>query len=345
MTRKNIYVLHEYGAPSHYNGLIELCKNENYNVKFFVFSGRAFSLLILHLKFNLLIANLCFLISLLWKRNEKIVLGIAPYNKSLPFLMWLLRKNKVYYHTSYTCWDGSYAAYPSKSKKLINKWLKFTKLYSSHIFAVSEKSKSELIKNGFANKDKISVVKHSYNIDIPSHQKTKNNRFIYVGRLIPSKGIKELLDIFSNNTDMELIIVGTGELHELVAKYADKYPNIEFKGYINGLKNLIPLYQSASFVLMNSKRTDNWEELFGISLIEGMAAGCVPITTDHSGPMEIITISKNGFICKENLIFEGIQKAKMLTDTEYYNMQKSAIETGQSYHSKIIANRWRKILD
>jgi len=42
------------------------------------------------------------------------------------------------------------------------------------------------------------------------------------------------------------------------------------------------------------------EELFGISIIEGMACGCVPLTTDHSGPKEIITSGINGFISKEH---------------------------------------------
>ena len=37
-------------------------------------------------------------------------------------------------------------------------------------------------------------------------------------------------------------------------------------------------------------------EHFGISIVEGMSAGCVPIALAHGGPSDIIQEGKNGFL-------------------------------------------------
>lgn len=59
----------------------------------------------------------------------------------------------------------------------------------------------------------ISVVNHAYNIDINCEtRKKKENKFIYAGRLVPEKGIGELLDLFSARPDCQFIIIGDGIL-------------------------------------------------------------------------------------------------------------------------------------
>lgn len=342
---KKIYILHEYGAPSHYNGLIALCKKYGIKVKFRVFGLGAILKKFATLDIIDAILDIWFIGSIAFRKQTKIVLGIAPYNSKLPLLMKLLQKHKIYYHTSYTCWDGSHMAYPTKSEKLKTKWKIFTREYVKHIFAVSEKTKIELKKNGYSSDNRISVVKHSISTLISPILHDKNNNFVFVGRLDPVKGIQELLDIFSKRPDANITIIGDGILNNLVNKYVSTYPNIKYTGYIKGLNNIIPLYQQASFIIMNSQRTKTWEELFGIAIIEGMATGCVPITTDHSGPKEIITPNVDGFICKEGEIKFGIMQALALSNLDYRNMQKSAIETSRLYHATAIANRWSKILE
>lgn len=345
MKGKKIYVLHEYGAESHYNALAELCKKEGIVIKYRIFNFRIICSKIIHGEIINGLANIWFLISIPFRKATKIVLGIAPFNHLLPFLMFLLKRHKVYYHTSYTCWDGTTCALSTKSKKLKKYWKLFVRCYVKHIFAVSNKTKEELVSNGYANYDKISVVNHSYKQSIPIMKRKKNNTFIFVGRLIESKGIKELLNIFASRPNANLIIAGDGQLRTLIERYENQYHNIKYLGFVSGLDNLIPLYKKASFVIMNSQRTSTWEELFGIAIIEGMACGCVPITTDHTGPKEIITIEENGLIYEEGKISDGIDKAIAMTDLEYSNMQYNAIFTGQSYHSSIMANKWQQILN
>lgn len=341
---QKIYVLHEYGAPSHYNALVELGHQKGFDVIFRVFSPRTILTKFWRRDFALGFNSILFLLSLPFRRKEKIILGIAPFNPLLKLLFVLLKKHEVYYHTSYTHWDGSMMAYPTSSQSLMRLWRKFLGQKVRHIFAVSNQTKQELIANKYIDADKITVVNHSYKISIPYLPKEKDNTFLFVGRIVPAKGISELLEIFAKRPEATLTLVGRGELEPLVEQYAKNYPNINYLGYINGLKNLIPIYQQHSFVVMNSQRMNGWEELFGIALIEGMACGCVPITTDHPGPKEIITSNINGYISTERSIGFVIDKALCLSESEYQRLRSNAISSSEGYHSSVIAKRWENVL-
>lgn len=345
MKQQKVYVLHEYGAPSHYNALVELGNQRGFKVEFRIFNPKTIAGKILRGKFREAFDSVSFLLSLPFRKQQKIVLGIAPFNKLLYPLAYILKKHKVYYHTSYTFWDGSIMAHPTSSKKVIDFWHKFIDSKVSHIFAVSKKTKDELIRNKFSVPEKISIVNHSYNEHIAPIEHDKDNTFIYVGRLSEVKGIPELLSIFKDRPEAQLTIVGAGELEPLVKKYAEKYPNIMYLGYIHGLSNLIPIYQKHSFLIMNSQRTTSWEELFGIAIIEGMACGCVPITTDHSGPKEIITPCVDGFISKEKEISTSIDNAISFTDDVFQKLRINTIDRGLSFHASTMSNKWKKFLE
>lgn len=346
MGKNVIYVLHEYGANSHYNALVVLAKQKNYEVKFYEFSLYTLLKCTLKGKYRISkwIANIFFLLRISFIKPTKIVIGIAPFNPMLKVMMFLLKKHEVYYHTSYTHWDGKMAAYPVQSEINLERWKYFTTKYVKHIFAVSQKTKDEIVSNGYATPDKISIVNHSYNIPIyASHHHFKDNTFIFVGRLEGIKGIDEILTIFSKKPYANLTIIGSGSKEDIVKEYVKTYKNITYKGYVKGLKNLIPLYSKASFLIMNSHKTNSWEELFGIAIIEGMACGCVPIATDHPGPKEIITSDINGIICKEGEIEKGIEKAIAMSNDNYQKMRILSIQCGQNYSSKKMAQRWQNI--
>ena len=338
--------MHEFGAISHYYGLIALAKAHNYDVTFYEF--RLYSLLKRTIKGNFSIIrwvkNVLFLIRLPFIHPSKIVIGTAPFCPYLPLLMFLTKKHEVYHHTSYTYWDGVTAAHPTNSAKLKKQWKYFTSNYVRHIFTVSDKTKNEIVKYGYSTPERISVVNHAYNYPIQALENhVKNNIFIFVGRIVPEKGIHELLQIFASRSNAKLILIGKGSEESLVQEYSEKYPNIQYIGAIQGLKNIIPFYQSASFLIMNSQRMNAWEELFGIAIIEGMACGCVPITTDHSGPKEIITQGQDGILCSEKHISEGIDKAISMSNADYQTMRINTINTGKKYTADNIAMRWNAI--
>lgn len=340
MSEKEVYILHEYYTPSHYYALRYLVENNGGQLKYYVVPSLR--------QRRSLFRNLFFLVRMLFTRNKKVVLGIAPFNWRLLPLLLILRNHQLYYHTSYSCWDGTRMAHSAfVSKRVLRVWKHFTNSKVKHIFAVSTKTRDELVKNGYSTFDRISIVNHSYIEKVyPIENRPKDKCFIYVGRLCANKGIRELLDYFAQKgNDIHFTLVGNGELKELVMQYEQHYSNIRYLGYISGFSNLIPLYEANSFLLLNSQRTDSWEELFGMVIIEAMACGCIPIATNHPGPKEIITDKIDGFICPENGIAEGIESALRLSQRDYESMRNAAIQKGAGYYWGNMASRWNSILD
>lgn len=340
MFGNKVYVLHEHGARSHYYGLETCARRKGYIVCYREFQNFRNTRIIK------IIQNFLFLLSLPFRNRIKVVVGIAPYNSKLSWLMTLLTHHDVYYHTSYSCWDGSHSAYPIKNVRLAELWKHFTKSYVKHVFAVSLKTKKELVENGYCDSEHITVVNHSYNIRIEAqNQYVKDNSFIQVGRLNSQKGVEELLLYFRSHPNAQITFVGDGILREKVEEYSFAYPNINYAGYIKGLDNLVPLYKEHSFLILNSHRTEKWEELFGIAIVEGMACGCVPLTTDHSGPREIITNGMNGWYCQEGNIADLLDKACSLSQCQYENMRQQAVMRGKEFYQDNIACRWEKIFE
>ena len=106
----------------------------------------------------------------------------------------------------------------------------------------------------------------------------------------------------------------------------------------------MPIYKENSFLIMNSIRTNSWEELFGMALYEGMACGCVPLANDHPGPKEIITDNKDGFLCQEGNIEVLIEKAITMDSQSYQFFRANAISRGRHVHASSISKQWMAII-
>lgn len=348
---KNVIILHEYGSPQHFHGLTYLLREKGYKYSYYeVEFITQLKLAIRLLSFNYLyrgIRNLLFFLTFPFRRKTKVILSVAPYNKKLVWLRKLLKCHEAYYFTSYTTWDQSiYVHSYDNNPKIISEWHNFLLDDINHTFAVSNKTKVEMLKNGFAKENKISVVNHSYTTLIsPEFDRKKGNVFISASQMAQHKGIEELLLYFAEHQDLRLILVGKGPLVPLVNTYTEKYSNIEYRGYISDQKKLFDVYQEANFFILNSHKTKTWEELFGMVLLEASACGVIPVATNHSGPCEIINDGVNGFICKEGEITKGIEKCVQMNDLEYKSFRDNAIKNGQQYYVKEISKKWIKILE
>lgn len=344
-----VYIVHEYGAPSHFYALDHLLASHDipsskYELNLLgqakevvkTFSSRSFLRML---------RNLGFILSLPFLKPAKVVLGLAPYDRSLTMLRPFLKRHQVYYFTSYTCWDGSRQVHRSGSHTR-SVWQAFLRNDAAHIFAVSEKTRTELIRNGLATSSNVTVVGHSYITRpeiTPVHR--KDNRFIMVGGLQANKGIEELLACFAARPNAYLTVVGKGPLEKKVREAESAYPNIRYAGFISDQQVLFRLYMEHSFILLNSKRMDGWEELFGMVLIEASACGLVPLAADHSGPCEIIRNGVNGIIFPEGGLTSAVEGCMAWSDEEYDQFRAAALENGRKYYVENMAGRWAKVLE
>jgi len=246
----------------------------------------------------------------------------------------------VYYHSSWTCWDKTF--YPSRKKnspKIFEAWKFFLEKKVKHHFVVTEQTKNQLIANYKIEASKISVVNHSLkqeflksNIQIDRI----NNSFIYLGRLLPQKGIEELLSFFQKHSDYRLTIIGKGKLKNSISRIASEHSNIILKEHISNIDNLIKEVKSHQFTILNSKKTAKWEELFGLVIIEAMSLGTIPIASNHSGPKEIISENTgylfeegNFDVCLSNIVnnggFDQVKSDNCIMESKKYSPENIAL--------------------
>jgi glycosyltransferase involved in cell wall biosynthesis len=343
-----VYVWHKQGLNSHYTGLDYLLKQQGGHVVYREFSiiGQFFKGLF---KGNFKRAgkqfvNAGFLFALPFTKNKKVVLGIAPFDNKLGRLLWFLKNHTIYYHNSWTVWDGSHQP---KSKgvtpTVMQRWKQFLEQDICHIFAVSGETKRQIMANYAVPDAKISVVHHSFNCSVFNYanQPKTPQSFVYAGRLLPQKGLEELLQYFAATPGKTFTVIGKGHMEGMVADYAHNYPNIYYTGYISNQEELAAQYRKHEYVVLNSVKTDKWEEVFGMVLIEAMACGAVPIATNHTGPCDIIKNGANGF-----LVAEG-QMPAFITSmcvTTYKALQAEALKTAQHYVVQSVAKKWEAIL-
>jgi glycosyltransferase involved in cell wall biosynthesis len=139
-----------------------------------------------------------------------------------------------------------------------------------------------------------------------------NDDFIlaYSGRLIPEKGILELIEAMDNLQHyprIKLLVMGSTAYdnnpadnpftQQLKAKARKLGERIKFTGYVG--HDTIPQYLKLTDVAVIPS---TWEEPFGLTVVEGMAAGLPIITTSRGGIPEIVTPQNATIIsCTGNL--------------------------------------------
>jgi len=128
--------------------------------------------------------------------------------------------------------------------------------------------------------------------EIPFYEKPKGNYLLFVGRLHPEKGVAEAVEV-ARKTGDDLIIMGppvTGEYWDKKIKpyLGDKIRHI---GVVSR-NELYEYYSNAKATLVPIQ----WEEPFGLVMIESMATGTPVIAFRRGSVPEIVVDGKNGFI-------------------------------------------------
>lgn len=130
-------------------------------------------------------------------------------------------------------------------------------------------------------------------IDRPSSPPdVKRNRIVFAGRVMALKGIANLVRVVAEMPDVELIVVGEGELRaELTEQYAS-HCNIHFLGKVDQ-RALADHFASATAIVIPSIVP----ETFGLTLVEAAACGTPAIVRRGTGgAAEIIQATGGGLL-------------------------------------------------
>ncbi|AZQ43751.1 glycosyltransferase [Nonlabens ponticola] len=342
-----IIVLHKSGEPSHYRALVHAANANGVQVVFREFSiiSKLFKGII---RFNGSIVkkqlvNLTTLISLWFSKNKFVVLGIAPYDSKLIRILKVLKNHHVYYHTSWPIWDGT--DYPKRKKvtnKVLTRWKQFLEKDVEHIYTVTATAKESLLEN-YQITAPITVVGHSYD---PSVFKTSDVERIYdacyAGRLVSEKGIDDLLKWSQQHPEFKFAFMGSGDDVDAVKTAANQNDHLHYLPASQSAVEVSRLFQQSDYLILYARRTQRWQELFGMVIIEAMACGCIPITTDHVGPKEIIDHAVNGYIFEED-VFIG-KLASIMKDKPSAEMKIAARKRASDFAIESISSRWINVV-
>lgn len=136
-------------------------------------------------------------------------------------------------------------------------------------------------------------------------------RFLYVGRLAEEKNLRLLIDVFNDLSDLELWIVGKGELEEVLKDKAKS--NIRFLGSIRN-KQLTNIYRDADVFILPSKY-----EPWGLVVEEALNNGTPVIVSNKVGCRDDLVTCDTGLVFAHQSSNDMIMKIEKILDVSFYN--------------------------
>lgn len=168
------------------------------------------------------------------------------------------------------------------------------------------------------------IITEKYNL-------SKDDYILYLGRLVPEKGISYLIEAFKNvKTDKKLLIAGgssdTSEYEKELRELAKDDPRIIFTGFVQG-RILEELYSNAYIYVLPSDL-----EGMPLSLLEAMSYGNCCLTSDIAECAEVT--GDKGVTFKKSDINDLSEKLQFLCD------DKETVAAFKSQASDYICSRY-----
>jgi glycosyltransferase involved in cell wall biosynthesis len=209
---------------------------------------------------------------------------------------------------------GSYSKIIGCSNKVIEHWRKNT----THV-AFEDKPLYQII----------DAVNENY-------KHTLNNNLLYVGRLIPRKGVSELIKatnlLANKGFDISLSIAGDGpEKSSLLKLVGDLNigDKVKFLGHVQDTKSLYLTHDLSIFPSLGG-------DGLMTTIMEAQACGSIVITSPNNGSEDAITHEYNGFLVKPkpHLIADRIQLIFKMDENSIATLRTRAIKSVGSKFSE-----------
>ena len=209
----------------------------------------------------------------------------------------------------------NYGAMRGKSRATLGKWL----LSRAHsVIAVSKSNKQEILMNGTVPPEKIHLI---YNA-VPKkdyHQSIdKKQQVLTVGEINEEtylrKGLDRFIKVAEKLPHIQFIHIGKwtdnkGNSCQKMINYVKQISpeNIQYLGFVK--KEVLEQYYSESKGYLQLSR----HEAFGVSVVEAMKYGCIPIVTNAYALSEIV--GENGYIIQNRT--KCISEIKAVLNNQY----------------------------
>lgn len=148
---------------------------------------------------------------------------------------------------------------------------------------------------GLMTDSNVTIVYNGVNIPKSDFKKKESLQLLYLGHIVPLKGIYGLVDVVKRLEDkgykFELIMGGIGESDILLKKIEDLgVRSIKYVGWTSGKDKEKLLEESSIFVLPSMK------EGVPMTMLEAMSYKCCPVLSSAGGITDILTHGETGMI-------------------------------------------------
>ena len=159
------------------------------------------------------------------------------------------------------------------------------------------------------------------------------------GSLLFARVAKRLLD---ERKDVNFTFSGDGpclkQMHELL----DGYTNVRFTEYLS--EDCISFHKEFDICVVPTI----YSEGTSLSLIEGMASGCIPVSTHVGGLTNIILDGYNGFLVHpdEDSFYKKIEEVLNLSKADFNTVAKNAYDSAvKAFFVDKWKKDWKKVLE
>jgi len=203
---------------------------------------------------------------------------------------------------------------------------------ASHIIAISEFTKADLLQNYTINPDRITVVYEGYDEELfrPVKEKKRDKPYIlFVGRLEEKKNIVKMIEAYAflrkePNIKHQFVLAGNpGFGYEKITEAISKLPkniadDIILPGYVSQEK-YVEYLKNADALFFCTRY-----EGFGLPPLEAMAAGVPVVASNRTSIPEIV--GKAGLLVNPDKPYDmGVALSKLLNST---SLQKALVSKG-----------------
>lgn len=166
----------------------------------------------------------------------------------------------------------------------------------------------------------------------------QNIDLLFVGSLVPIKGVDRLVAMLSHVRPLRVIIVGKGPLCNEIGAISEHGHDVL---HIPSCRpnELVSLYRSSRFLVSPSR-----QESFGLVIAEAMAVGTPVIATRTDGALEQVLHNESGLLidgdCDEDIAVNGaamITHALSLDARTYERLGSAAAQSAARYRLDTIA--------
>ena len=168
---------------------------------------------------------------------------------------------------------------------------------TDYFITASNYVKNSLSNDCGINENKIEIIPYGVDINKFKPKKIYNSekrklKLIYVGLIIPRKGLHRLIDVIKrfDKSEVELYLVGSYSMNAQLYKNNKDIKNIHFMGFITR-DELSEMYNQCDVFVFPTLG-----EGFGMVVLEALACGLPVICSNRAGGNDIITDGESGIV-------------------------------------------------